>query len=241
MNARACSAYAAFTWSKVTTRNPGSSASGEFESDTVSGPNGSSHKPLPPGGVGHAIRPLSPLPRRLLVDLPRQALQKRVFNHLLIKLGILSPPVLARIVDKELALRNAGRPKGVGLNDVRPGLQKPAMNVADHLRLCQRKQVAVVQQVFLRVLEAFPANVRLFHPVGADGRAHRSIDDGDAAFKDLSQRMKVRLSHFFPMVYGLLFQHIGVVDLSEPIRAELRPTGLDGRNPHLNGDASPDS
>ncbi len=38
MRARTCRTYVALTWSKVTTRKPGSSASGEFESDTVSGP-----------------------------------------------------------------------------------------------------------------------------------------------------------------------------------------------------------
>ena len=126
----------------------------------------------------------------MLVDLPRQILQKRVLDHLLIKLRILPPSVLARIVDKKLALRNARRAKGIRLDDVRPRLQKPPMNVANHLRLRQRKQVAVVQQVFFRVLEMpLPANVRLLHPVVADGRPRRSIDDGDAAFKDLSQRM----------------------------------------------------
>jgi hypothetical protein len=54
------------------------------------------------------------------------------------------------------------------------------MNVADHLRLRQREQVAVVQQILGRVLEALPADIRFRHPVGADGGAHRSINDGDA-------------------------------------------------------------
>jgi hypothetical protein len=36
------------------------------------------------------------------------------------------------------------------------------------------------------------------------------------------------------MIYGLLSQHIGVVNLSELFRAKLRPTGLDGRNRRLN-------
>jgi hypothetical protein len=46
--------------------------------------------------------------------------------------------------------------------------------------------------------------------------------------------MNWHLSHFFPMIYGLLSQHIGVVNLSELFRAKLRPTGLDGRNRRLN-------
>src|SRR5581483_9473216 len=38
INARTCSLYAVRTWSNVTERNPGSFASGEFESETVNGP-----------------------------------------------------------------------------------------------------------------------------------------------------------------------------------------------------------
>ena len=81
-----------------------------------------------------------------------------------------------------------------------PGLQKPAMDVADHLRLRQREEVAVVQQVLLRVLEALPADVGFRHPVGADGRAHRSIDDGDAVLEDLLKRMLLGCSHVSQVV-----------------------------------------
>jgi len=37
------------------------------------------------------------------------------------------------------------------------------------------------------------------------------------------------------MIYGLLLQHIELVNPFEPIRAELRPSALDGRNHCLNG------
>ena len=63
------------------------------------------------------------------------------------------------------------------------------MDVADHLRLREREEVAVVQQVLLRVLEALAADVRLGHPVGADGRAHRAVDDGDALSEQLFERV----------------------------------------------------
>ena len=110
-------------------------------------PDRSGHKPLPPGRIANAIRPHPALPRRLLVDLPGQLVEKRIFDDLLVELRILPPAVLARIVHKELALRDAGRAKRVRLDDVGARLQKPPMNVADHLRLRQREQVAVVQQV----------------------------------------------------------------------------------------------
>ena len=53
--------------------------------------------------------------------------------------------MLARIVDEEFALRDAGCAKGIRLDDVRAGLQKPAMDIADHLWLSKREEVAVVQ------------------------------------------------------------------------------------------------
>ena len=160
-------------------------------------PDRSRHKPLARGRVPDPIGPFPALPRRLLVDLPRQVAEKRIFNDLLIERGIFPPAMLPRIVHKEFALRDAGRAEGVGLDDVRPGLEKSAMDVADHLRLRQREQVAVVQQVLLRVLEALSADVRFRHAVGADGRAHRSVDDGDSALEDLLQRMLMGSRHVF--------------------------------------------
>ena len=80
-----------------------------------------------------------------------------------------------------------------------PASKKPAMDVADHLRLRQREEVAVVQQVLRRVLEALPADVRFRHAIGADRRAHRSVDDGDATLEDLFKRMLVGFRHVSPM------------------------------------------
>jgi hypothetical protein len=37
------------------------------------------------------------------------------------------------------------------------------------------------------------------------------------------------------MIYGLLLKHIELVNPTEPIRAELRPTDLDGHKRWLNG------
>ena len=59
----------------------------------------------------------------------------------------------------------------------------------------EREEVAVVQQVLRRVLEALAADVRFRHAVGADGRAHRAVDDGDAAFEDLLKRMLMGFLH----------------------------------------------
>ena len=90
------------------------------------------------------------MPRGLLVDLPGEIVEELVVDDLLIERRIFAAAVLARVVDEELALRDAGGAEGVGLDDVRAGLEKAAMDVADHLGLREREEVAVVEQVLGR-------------------------------------------------------------------------------------------
>ncbi len=137
-------------------------------------------------------RPTRGTAARSVVDLPGEIVERRVVDDLLVELGVFAAAVLARIVDEELALRDAGGAEGVGLDDVGAGLEKAAMDVADHLRLGEREEVAVVEQVLGGVLEALAANVGFRHAVGADGGAHGAVDDGDAVFEDRFQGVLVR-------------------------------------------------
>jgi hypothetical protein len=57
-------------------------------------------------------------------------------------------------------LCNARRAEGVGLDNVRAGFEKAAIDVADYLRLRQREEVTVVEKAFCGVLEAVPTDVR---------------------------------------------------------------------------------
>ena len=159
------------------------------------GSNRACHKPLPTRRVRHPVRPLPALPRGLLIDLPRQFPQELIFDDLLIERRILAPAMFARIVHKELALRNRRRTKRVGFDDVRPCFEEAPVDVTDHIGLGQREQIAVVEQVFRRILEALPADVRFRHAIGADGGAHRSVNDGDTVLKNLLKRMLVGDSH----------------------------------------------
>jgi len=59
-------------------------------------------------------------------------------------------------------------------------LQEATVDVADHLGLREREQIAVVEQVLAGVGEALAADVGLGHPVAADGGAHGAVDDDDA-------------------------------------------------------------
>ncbi len=144
------------------------------------------------------------MPRRLLIDVPNQSSEKLIIDDFLIEGGILAAAALPRIVDKELALRDAGCTEGVRLNDVRARFQKPAMDVADHFWLGQREQVAVVQEALRRVFESLSSDIRFLHAIGTNRRAHRSIDDGDATVEDLSKRMLVGLGHIPLMISGSL-------------------------------------
>ena len=134
-----------------------------------------------------------------LVDLPGEVAEERVFDDLLVERGVFAAAVLARVVDEELALGDAGGAEGVGLDDVGAGLEEAAVDVADHLRLGEREEVAVVEQVLVGVLEALAADVGFGHAVGADGGAHRAVDDGDAVLEDLLERMLAGFRHVYPM------------------------------------------
>src|SRR5215469_12425702 len=122
----------------------------------------------------------------------------------MIELWVLAAAVLPRIFHKEFALGDARRTEGVRLDDVRAGLQKPAMNVANHFWLGQREQVAIVEETLGRVLEPLPTDIRFLHPVGANRRTHRSIDDGDTILQDLFQRMRLGFFHVLLMCSGSL-------------------------------------
>ncbi len=58
------------------------------------------------------------------------------------------------------------------------------MDVADHFRLGEGEEVAVVQEVFGGVFEAVGTDIGLGHAVGADSGAHGAVDDGDPVFED---------------------------------------------------------
>src|SRR4029079_6909364 len=145
------------------------------------------HEALPSVSVGDTIGELAALARIPLVDLPGQILQELVLDDLLIEGRVLAAAVLARIVDEELALGDGGRAERVRLDDVGAGLEEAAMDVTDHLRLGETEEIAVVQQVLARVLEARAADVGFLHAVRPDGRPHRAVDDGDPAVEQLYQ------------------------------------------------------
>src|SRR5690606_16334188 len=109
--------------------------------------------------VRDAVGPLAALAGGGLVDLPRQLVEELVLDDFLVESRILAATVLPRIVHKEFALADAGRGKSVRLNDVRAGFEETPVDVADHVRLREREEVAVVEQVLFRVGKALPADV----------------------------------------------------------------------------------
>jgi hypothetical protein len=140
----------------------------------------------------------------LLINIPGQTAEKGIVDDLLIERGIFSSAVLPWIVDKKFTLGDAGRTKGIRLDNVRTRFKKSAMDVADHFWLGKREEVTIVEQALLRVLEALPANVRFRHPVRADRRTHRPVNDGNPILKDLFKRMLVGFRHVFSLDFERL-------------------------------------
>ena len=58
--------------------------------------------------------------------------------------------------------------------------------------LREGEKIAVVQQILLRVPEAFAPDIRFLHSVGADGGPHRAVDDDDALLEQLLEGMRMR-------------------------------------------------
>jgi hypothetical protein len=85
------------------------------------------------------------------------------------------------------------------------------MDVTDQLRLREGEKVTVVEQVLRGVLEALAADVRFLHAVGADGRAHRSVDDGNSILENLFKRMNfVDFRHISPMALRVAMPALSV-------------------------------
>ena len=130
--------------------------------------------------VGNAIGPFATLARGLFVDFPCQVVEERILDYALIKRWIFAPAMLARVVHEKFALADAGGGKGVGLDDIGASLQKAAVDVANRARLRQGIEVAIVLQILLGILEPLAPDLCLAQPVGADGGAHRAVNDDDA-------------------------------------------------------------
>ena len=89
-----------------------------------------------------------------------------------------------------------------------------------HLRLRQRKQIAIVQQILGRVLESFPTNIRFFHAVSSNRGTHRSIDNRDALFEYLFEWMLVKFGH---SNCGITLVHAGLSGSTEHVRNQADP------------------
>ncbi len=70
--------------------------------------------------------------------------------------------------------------EGVGLDQVRPGVEIGAVDLFDEVGAREAEQIVVALQVVGMGAQAFAAKVRLLQAEGLDHRAHRAIQDGDA-------------------------------------------------------------
>ena len=113
------------------TRKPASSASGELESETVSGPTAPATKRGRPVLLAMRSAHSRHCLADLFVDFPGEVVEKFVFDDTLIKRRVLAAALFARVFHKKFTLADAGGGKGIGLDDVRARFKKAPMNVAN--------------------------------------------------------------------------------------------------------------
>ena len=95
----------------------------------------------------------------------------------------------------QLDLGDSGGAEGVGLDDIRTGLEVGLVDVADDLRLGERQQIVVALQVARPVLEAFPPVAVLVQLVALDHGPHGPVQDQDAFFEQLFECFHHLISH----------------------------------------------
>ena len=87
---------------------------------------------------------------------------------------------LAGVLDEKFGLGEDGSGEGVGFADVGSGLVKALVDVADDIGTGEGEDVAVIEEVFMVVLEAVATGILFSKFVAANGGAHGSIEDHDA-------------------------------------------------------------
>ena len=127
----------------------------------------------------HLVGRLPGEARRGEVHVAGQLAQERVGDHG-IEIRLVLPAFC--VAEKEVVLPDGRRAEGVGLDDVRTGLEVVPVDLLDHLRLRDLQQFVVPLQVLaLPVGEPLAAELRLAQTIPLDDGAHRPVDDGDAS------------------------------------------------------------
>jgi hypothetical protein len=99
------------------------------------------------------------------------------------------------MTEEEVVLADGGRREGVGLDDVRAGLEIMAMNFLDDGRLGDLEEFVVALEILAGpVLEPVTAELGFTELVPLDDRAHGTVDDDDALFQERDQTFASRVT-----------------------------------------------
>ena len=148
-----------------------------------------------PGRIADAI---GRAPRDLRgghVHLVRECAQCRVVYHPLEELRILAS--VSGLFLKEKIVQPDGRAaEGVGLNQVRPGLEILGVNFLDDFWLGQKQEFVAALEVFpFPVREAGAAEILLTQLVALHHRAHGAIEHDDALAHERLERVQDFCGH----------------------------------------------
>ena len=121
-------------------------------------------------------------------------------------MGGLQVHLAGEVLHVVVGLGHGGRAKGVGLDQVGPGGKIAFVDVADHIGAGQAQQLVVALDVFGEVLETLAPVVGLRQFEALDHGAHGPVQDGDAVFEDVGQRLSAGVNQGF---------HASIVKTSE--------------------------
>lgn len=115
------------------------------------------------------------------IDFADKVLQHLVVDDFFLEeFGIFFAAGFAGVFDEEFGLGEDGAGEGVGFADVGTGFVKALVNVGDDIGAGNGKDVAVVEEVFVVVLEAIAPGIGFGEFVATNGGAHGSVEDHDA-------------------------------------------------------------
>ncbi|MCY1284935.1 hypothetical protein D9M70_338560 [compost metagenome] len=118
---------------------------------------------------------------------PVRRLQGLGIGHLAGQARAFDVQLVDQLFHAVVGLGHAGGVEGVGLEDVRAGVQVGLLDGLDHVRAAQQQQVVVALHVARPVGEAGAAVVLFLQLVALDHGAHAAVEDQDALFERLLQ------------------------------------------------------
>ena len=97
--------------------------------------------------------------------------------------------LIRQVLHVVIGLRDRGRGKCIGADNVAAGLQISGVNIADNIGLAQCQEIIIAFYIDMKIGKARPAIILFRQIMALDHRAHRPVKDHDAAADNLTQQL----------------------------------------------------